>query len=55
MPEQAVEPGRNKDNKEAEQPQNLLHAHHQEGHGDRGFGSMDQPGHDQLEGLFSLA
>jgi hypothetical protein len=40
--------------KDAEQPQYLIGAHHQECHIDRGFGSADQHGNDQLEGLLTV-
>lgn len=54
MPEQAGDPGRNKEKKEAKQPQDLLGAHHQKGHGDRGFRALGQPSHDQFEGILAL-
>jgi hypothetical protein len=41
--------------KEAQQPQNLLGARHQEAHGDCALGSGPQFGHDQVQRISSLA
>jgi len=39
---------------EAEQLQNLLSAHHQEGHGNRGFRAVGLSSHDQPEGILAF-
>ena len=42
-----TKPGKDGDKKEAEEPQDLLSAHHQERHRDRGLCTLGQPSHDQ--------
>lgn len=53
-PYKTVKPGKNKQKKEAEPPQEFLGAYHQEGHGDSGFRAVGQRGHGQLEGVLAF-
>ena len=42
------------DKKEAQEPQDLLGTHHQEGHGNGCFCTSLQPGHDQIQRILAF-